>query len=100
MAEVNSLLEDWKKSGARNQIGQGFCTIMRHWEDGKSSWNTHQHGGHEYIILNKILGLQIDSFSQNIIWKLCSAYFIFIKPIYFTFRLLMWPVRKKSPWNY
>jgi hypothetical protein len=32
MAEVNSLLEDWKKTDAYKQIAHGFCTIMRHWE--------------------------------------------------------------------
>jgi hypothetical protein len=100
MAEVNSLLEDWKKTGAHKRIARGFCTIMRHWEGGQSNWKLNSHGGNEFIWLTKILGVQLDSLSENILWRACGWIYLFIKPFYFFIRLFLWPFRRKAPWSY
>jgi glycosyltransferase involved in cell wall biosynthesis len=96
MGEVNALLEDWKKNGARKQIARGFCTIMRHWKDGKSSWAIKSHGGEEFIWITKFLEQKI----TDILWGLCSLFYLILKPVLFTSRTLLWPVRRKAPWSY
>lgn len=96
MAEVNSLLEDWKKTGACKQIERGFCTIMRHWEDGESSWMLKKHGGEEFIWITKFLEEKI----TEILWGLCCLFYLILKPVLFTIRIFLWPIRRKAPWNY
>ena len=96
MGEVNALLEDWKKNGARKQIARGFCTIMRHWKDGKSSWAIKSHGGEEFIWITKFLEQKI----TDILWGLCSLFYLILKPVLFTIRALLWPIRRKAPWKY
>jgi len=100
MEEVNSLLLDWKNGGITRSIAAGFCTIIRVYEHGSSNWKAYRHSGHEYIILSYVAGLKIDNFTQQMIWKLCSGYFIVMKPIYFCVRTILWPFRKVAPWNY
>jgi hypothetical protein len=100
MAEVNSLLEDWKKTGARQQIARGFCTIMRHWEGGTSLWKTKKHGGEDFIIISKFFGGPVEILVDQILWKICSLLYLFLKPILFTIRTLLWPFRRKAPWKY
>jgi glycosyltransferase involved in cell wall biosynthesis len=96
MAEVNALLEEWKKTRAKRDIARGFCTVMRHWEEGQSSWVVKRHGGEEFIWLTKTLEESVTSF----LWKLCSLFYLLLKPVLFTVRLFLWPWRKKAPWKY
>ena len=100
MAEVNSLLEDWKKNGTRQQIARGFCTIMRHWEGGTSLWKTKKHGGEDFIFISKFFGGPVEILVDQILWKICSLLYLFLKPILFTIRTLLWPIRRKVPWKY
>ena len=100
MGEVNALLEDWKKTGARKQIARGFCTIMRHWKGGASSWAIKKHGGEDFIIITKFFGAPVEIIVDQIIWKICSIIYLFIKPALFSIRTLLWPIRRKAPWSY
>jgi hypothetical protein len=93
MAEVNSLLEDWKKTGARKQIGRGFFRIMRHWEDGHSGWRIEKHGGEEIILLTK--GLE-----EKLVGLFLNGFYFPYKIALLGGRTFLWPIRRKAPWQY
>ena len=82
MAEVNSLLEDWNKTGARKEIARGFCTIMRHWEDGKSIWKMQMHSGEEIIIITK----RFNHLFNKFVWMLIRICYSISRPVLFLCR--------------
>jgi hypothetical protein len=96
MAEVNGLLEEWKKSGDRKKIARGFCTVMRHWEDGISSWAIKRHGGEEFIWITKFIEQKI----TDLLWGLCGIFYVILKLVLLIARTFLLPVRRKAPWNY
>jgi hypothetical protein len=93
MAEVNSLLEDWKKIGARKQIARGFFRIMRHWENEQSGWRIERHGGEEIIWLTK--GLE-----EKLVGLFLTSFYFPYKLALFGVRALLWPIRRKAPWQF
>ena len=93
MGEVNALLEDWKKTSAKNEIAHGFVRIIRHWEKGKSGWKICYHSGNEFIWLTKDL-------EENLVKIVLSIIYSPYKLALFAVRAFLWPLRKKAPWKY
>jgi glycosyltransferase involved in cell wall biosynthesis len=104
-SEVDSLLKEWE---AMNWIGnapQGFCKITKHWDKMPNGlkegfWKIEKIHGDELLKLPE----QAENIILNICYKLyCSIvqYWYGIEGIfYFIIRLILWPIRKKSPYKY
>jgi glycosyltransferase involved in cell wall biosynthesis len=96
LEEVNLLVGEWKEAEEHKTIARGFCTIVRHWGKGQSSWRVKKHGGEEFIWLTNTL----ENLVTGLLWKLCGLFYLCLKPVLFTARTILWPWRKIAPWRY
>lgn len=96
LQEVTALVEEWKQTGAKKSIARGYCTVMRHWEGGTSSWQVKRHGGEEFLWLTR----HFEDLLTGVFWKLCGLFYLILKPVLFAARTLLWPFRKRAPWKY
>lgn len=94
--EVDALVEKWKREGTHKTIQPGYTTVIRHWENGSASWRLRTHGGEEMLWITRALEDTVSA----ILWKLCGLFYLVLKPVLFAVRTLLWPWRKKAPWEY
>jgi hypothetical protein len=38
--------------------------------------------------------------ATDFLWGLCNWFYLILKPILFTIRTILWPIRQKAPWKY
>jgi glycosyltransferase involved in cell wall biosynthesis len=93
MAEVNDLLEHWKKSGDINSISSGFNVVVRRREGGSSFWVIQKFKGEELIPLTK--GLE-----EKILGAFIYMYYMALKMVLVLVRTILWSIRFKAPWQY
>jgi glycosyltransferase involved in cell wall biosynthesis len=91
--EVKSLISEWKASKRIKKISPGFTNITRRWRNGQSFWCLDRHGGDELIWL-------LQGSEEKLLGLFLGLFYLAYKIALFSFRTLLWPIRRKAPWQY
>lgn len=104
-SEVQDLLARWKSEGVLAASRRGYLRVTRHWEDTgdgfrRGAWKLENIAGDELLWLP-------EGFERGVIAAVlrgycmcCNVWFRALSAMYFLIRLLLWPIRKKAPWDY
>jgi glycosyltransferase involved in cell wall biosynthesis len=105
LSEVNSLLEKWSELELSKIAPKGFSKITKHWNkkslrECRGYWQIESIHGNELLQLPE----EAENAVLDIFYKIycfsIELYYRIEKLFYFMVRLLLWPVRKKSPLSY
>lgn len=91
--EIVVLQDQWKVEKTAKTLPGGFATVVKHWHHGKSDWVIHKYSGEELIWLTRFLEDRVTSF-------FIMLFYAVLKTVLFFVRFLLWPIRRKSPWDY
>jgi hypothetical protein len=104
--EVEELLHEWQEACLPVRMPRGYQKVTRHWvrQDhvggAEGEWRLEKITGDELLHLSPNFENRVVAVAQKLYCSGCFVRSKILDVFYFVVRLVLWPVRRRAPWNY